>query len=266
MSKGALIGQGRIAEVFAWGDNQVLKLFRDWCPPDWVDREAQIARTVQATGLPAPVVGEVVEVDDRRGILYQRIEGPSLFEKLNAKPWTLVQAARLLAELHAAIHACDVPQLPPLKRHLEGKIRDAKPLSEAQKQAALAALAQLPDQNKLCHGDFHPDNVIMSPHGPVIIDWPTASRGHPLADVARTSLLMRVGGLPPTPARRLLVQALRSAFQEIYLRRYLQRRPFSQEDLAAWELPVTAGRLSEDIPEERHRVLELVEASLRRQA
>lgn len=54
MSKGALIGEGRIAEIYAWGDNQVLKLFREWCVPDWVDCEAQIARTVHAAGAPAP--------------------------------------------------------------------------------------------------------------------------------------------------------------------------------------------------------------------
>lgn len=45
--------------------------------------------------------------------------------------------------------------------------------------------------------DFHPDNVLLAARGPVIIDWPDATRGQPLADVARTSLLLRLGGLPP---------------------------------------------------------------------
>ena len=46
--KGPLIGEGRIAEVYAWGEGQALKLFRDWCAPDWVDYEARIARALCA--------------------------------------------------------------------------------------------------------------------------------------------------------------------------------------------------------------------------
>ena len=30
MQKGRLLGQGRTAEVYAWGDSQVLKLFSRW--------------------------------------------------------------------------------------------------------------------------------------------------------------------------------------------------------------------------------------------
>ena len=105
-------------------------------------------------------------------------------------------------------------------------------------------------------------NVLMSQSGPVIIDWPDATRGHPLADVARSQLLMKVGGLPPGTARRWLIQSLRASFRAHYLRRYFQLRPASREQLAAWQLPVAAGRLSEDIPEEREQMLALVKASL----
>ncbi len=264
MSKGALIGEGRIAEIYAWGDNQVLKLFREWCVPDWVDYEAQIARTVHAAGAPAPAVGEVVDVDGRRGIIYECVDGAPMTRRITSKPWTLFRCARLLAELHATMHTCTVPDLPPLRQRLENKIRDAEPLPASWKTAALQALDQLPDDNVLCHGDFHPENVLMSPRGATIIDWPDATRGHPLADVARTSLLLRVGGLPPGAALRRLLQSARAAFHAVYLRRYMQLRPASRSELAAWQLPVAAGRLSEDIPEERDQVLALVEASLAR--
>ncbi len=65
LSKGTLIGEGRIAEIYAWGDNQVLKLFHEWCAPDWVDHEAGIARTVHAAGVASPAVGEVVPCNGR---------------------------------------------------------------------------------------------------------------------------------------------------------------------------------------------------------
>ncbi len=37
---GKPIALGRTAEVYAWQDNQVLKLYFDWCPPDWIEYEA----------------------------------------------------------------------------------------------------------------------------------------------------------------------------------------------------------------------------------
>ena len=262
MPQASLIGQGRIAEIYAWDNDRVLKLFREWCPLDWVDYEARIARAVYATGVRAPAVGEIIELDGRRGIIYERVYGPSMMQQLATKPWTFLQAAPLLAELHVAMHACLAPELPSLRRRLADKIQAAVPLSPGLKEAALNALDRLPDDNFLCHGDFHPDNVLMSQQGPVIIDWPDATRGHPLADVARSRLLMQVGGLSPGTTQRWLIQSLRAMFRTLYLRRYFELRPASREQLAAWQLPVAAARLSEDIPEEREQVLDLVKTSL----
>ena len=260
-----LIGEGRIAEVFAWKDGQVLKLFRERCPPEWAEYEARIARVVHATGLAVPAVGDVIELEGRWGIVYQRVDGPTMMDEFTARPWTLVRMARQLAELHAEMHTRPAPKLPPLRQRLERKIQAADPLPPDLKEVALADLDRLPDDDALCHGDFHPDNVLMTAQGPVIIDWPDATRGHPLADVARTSLLIQVGGLPPGTARRWLIQSFRALFLAIYLRRYFQLRvgQASRRDLAAWQLPVAAGRLSEDILEEREQVLALVRASCR---
>lgn len=258
MEKGPLVGEGRIAEIFAWEDEQVIKLFREWCPPDWVAYEARIARLVHATGVAAPPVGEVVQLDGRWGIVYEHVRGRSMLERLASRPWAVVGMARLLAELHAAMHGRRAPDLPSLRQRLASKIREAEPLPAELKQRALAALERLPDDDALCHGDFHPDNVLLTPGGPVIIDWPDATHGHPLADVARTQLLMQAPGLPPGTARRWLLQALRELFHAVYLRHYLKLRPASRRQLVAWQLPVAAARLSEDIPQEREWVLALV--------
>lgn len=272
MSTGAIIGEGRIAEVFEWdgdgsrsaaeGKGQALKLFRDWCPVEWVNYEARVARTVYATGLAVPAVGDVVEVEGRWGIVYERVDGVSMLQRLTARPWAVLSFARTLAELHAGMHSRKAPGLPSQRQQLEHKIQAASPLPPELKDAALQALARLPSASAVCHGDFHPDNVMLTARGPVIIDWPDATRGHPLADVARTSLLLRLGGLPPGAARRWLVQALRASFHAAYLRRYFQLRPGSRELLAAWQVPVAAARLEEGIGEEEERLVELVRNSL----
>jgi Ser/Thr protein kinase RdoA (MazF antagonist) len=106
---GKPIALGRTAEIFAWDNEHILKLYRDWCPRDWVEYELKIGRIVQDAGLPVPRLGDLIEVDGRRGIVYERVDGVSMARMFQAKPWLLLHFARLLAELHAAIHACPVP-------------------------------------------------------------------------------------------------------------------------------------------------------------
>jgi len=259
LSLGQPIGEGRTAELYPWGVGRALKLFREWVPADWVAYEARLARTVQGTGLPVPEVGDVVEIGGRVGIVYQRVEGLSMLRVFQERPWTLVSSARKLAELHAQIHTQRCAELPDLRTRLEGKIRSAEPLPVNLREAALEVLAGLPPGERVCHGDFHPDNVIISAGGPVIIDWMDAARGNPLADVARTCLLIRLGEPEEmSPPARMAYNTIRRWYQSVYIGRYFDLQPGDDGELRAWLLPVTAGRLSEDIPQERDRVLTLV--------
>ena len=55
----------------------------------------------------------------------------------------------------------------------------------------LDGIADMPDGDRLCHGDFHPMNILGEASQPVIIDWLDARRGDPAADVCRSYLLMK---------------------------------------------------------------------------
>ena len=266
MTKGVLIGRGRTAEVYAWGDGRALKLYYEGWPADEAEREAHTARVVYDSGAAAPAVEGVVTVDGRHGVVYERVDGPSLLNKTTAQPWTLIRSARLLSELHVHMHTCRVSALPSQRTRLEKKIQAAYPLPAILKQAALDALTQLPDDDALCHGDFHPDNVVMSQGGPIILDWVDATCGYPLADVARTSLLMQMAALPPDLPGRRLIELGRALWHHLYLRRYCQLRAVSSEQVTAWMLPVVAARLSEGIAEEEKLLIARVRALLRKMA
>ena len=218
MEKGPRLGRGRTAEVFGWKDNLILKLFFDSTPDTWAQQEAQITRVAYEFGLPVPAVEGVIEIDGRNGILFERIDGPSMLTETKSKPWKLFRSALVLAELHAAIHKCIGPDLPSQRHQLEDAIRNAKALPENMKEAALKVLDHLPDGNALCHGDFHPDNVMVSSRGPIIIDWIIATQGNPLADAARTSLLLRLGDPPPGTRGRWLINSGRGLYHSTYLK------------------------------------------------
>lgn len=260
MQKGELLAQGRTAEVFAWGDDQILKLYRDFAPTHWADHELRVGRAVIDAGLAAPIIHGLVDVDDRRGLIYERVDGPTLLQSVARRPWTLVQAARQLATLHAQMHNTSRPELPSQREQLHRSIQAAPQLTEELKARVRRRLASLPMGDAVCHGDYHPDNILLSARGPVIIDWMTASAGNPAADVARTTLLFLGNSLPPgmPPTQLVFVQAMRRLYYALYLRAYRRQRPMPSLAIQIWLPIMAAARLNEQIAEEEAQLLERV--------
>jgi uncharacterized protein (TIGR02172 family) len=249
---------GRTAELYPWDENLVLKLFRPAWDEAAVRYEAEKTRIVHAAGLKAPYVEGVVELDSRYGILLERISGVSLTKVIAGKPWALIQLARSLADLHQEIHACSLPDLPSQKDRLIRRLQGIKGMPEDVRQKLLDTLNSLPQQTAVCHGDFHPENIMITERGPVILDWMDATSGSPLSDVARTALLMENAILPPDLPGRRIIELIRRLFMKIYLRHYFSKNSFLSTDWAAWQAVLAAARLSEDIPEEQETLINIV--------
>jgi Phosphotransferase enzyme family len=255
------IAEGREAEMFAWGDGKILRLLRSGFSPVALDNEVRALGLAHGCGVPVPQPGERADVDGRSGVVLQRIEGTDLLTELGRAPWTVVRAGRMCGVVHAQMHACRVEEgrLPALKQRL------GRQLSSSLVPPDLAALARerlqtLLDGDALCHGDFHPANVMRSPKGPVVIDWPNAMRGAPEGDVARTLLLLGAGEPQnPSAMMRVLTKVGRSLFIWLYLGSYKRTRPLDKTEVRRWALPITVGRLAEDIDEERERLLRRIE-------
>ena len=262
----AVVGQGRTADIYAWDNHQMLKLFHTGWSLSAVEQEAHISQVVHATGLPAPASGGTIEINGRYGILFERIDGPSMLHQLGARPWSALSLLHAFADLHINMHTQTIAtgEFPSQRQQLTHQIRQASPLPAAWMAAALTALDRLPDGTCLCHGDYHPDNVLMSTRGPIIIDWSEATTGNPLADVARTALIFRMGAPPPGGMSPLLIGSARAVAQVMYLRRYRKRDPAVRAELAAWRLPIAAARLGAGIPEEQQPLLTQIEALVRK--
>jgi len=256
------IAEGRTAEIYAWDDRRVLKLYREWCPPHWVEYEARTARAVYEAGIPSPEAGEIVEVDGRRGLLYEWLAGISMLQDLNARPWMLWRHARWLAELQVQIHAQSTTILPSYKDRLGYDIRNSPHLDAEFRDKALRRLSLLPDGTNVCHGDYHPGNVLITSHGPVVIDWMTASAGSRWTDVARTSLILNIGakgaGKQVSPILRTAIKL----YDRTYLHRYHALQPDAKHEMADWMPVIAAGRLNENIVPEREALIRIVREGL----
>ncbi|MCJ7701471.1 MAG: phosphotransferase [Anaerolineales bacterium] len=163
------IAYGRTAEIYSWQNGQVLKLFYDWFGIENIKYELQIAQAVHTSGLPVPSVGEIIHINNRDGLTYHRVEGISMLEMMSRKPWYSIRYARRMAELHAEMHDSTIQaDIPNLHQKLKNKISHAEDLSPMHKAKVLRALESMPGGNRLCHGDFHPDNIMVTGKDEVI--------------------------------------------------------------------------------------------------
>jgi aminoglycoside phosphotransferase (APT) family kinase protein len=258
------IGQGREAEILAWGEGKVLRLM--WKPErrPLLEREAAAMIATRAAGAPVPEVHEMIEFAGRPGLVMERVDGPDLLTLLGKQPWRALWTARTCGEAHARLHGPPAPpELPPLRTLLNQQISSSAALSEELRSFALEELSRLPDGDRICHGDFHPGNMLLGPDGPLVVDWTAASRGDPMADVARALLLLRLGELPPEapPVLRRLERAGRTLLRRGYVRAYGRAGPFDRQRLERWQPVLLAGRLAEGIEAERAKLLDLLDGS-----
>lgn len=255
------IAEGREAEMFAWDEGTILRLLRDPEAGRLNEWQAAAIEAARSSGVRVPAVHDLTTVEGRPGMVMERIDGPDLLALVAQRPWKMFWGARIMGEVQAQVHAASASSgLPELRVVLRRHIESAN-LPEHLTRFAMQRLDGLTDGKSLCHGDFHPGNIIVSEGGPVVIDWTGATRGDPDADVARTLLMFRIGELPPgSPAvLRMLAMFARKIMASVYLRAYRRQRAVEPAGVRRWDIPVTAGRVADGIEEETPRLISLLE-------
>ncbi len=179
-----LIGEGNTAEVFAWKEAQVLKLFREGFPRSGVEQEYKISKEIEKHGVSMPRVFGLLDYDGRPGIVYERIAGTSLMKLIEQHPLRAMKYARHMARLQYEYHQCIAKDLPSAKEELAQKIKRTAGISEGRKEIILKQLEKLPEGTSLYHGDYHPGNIIVDSGRYVILDWMLGAGACPCADVA----------------------------------------------------------------------------------
>jgi len=247
---GLPITSGRNADIYSWDDNQILKLYKNnnrWTSEN-IEYERRVSDTVHAAGLPVPAVGELVHINNRTGIIFEQVRGPAMTTWMVKKWWNISRYSRRMAELHFEIHSNSMDaDLHNQKELLGNKIKQSKVLTDKLRQKMLDELGSLPDGDRLCHGDFHPRNIIMTDHGETIIDWPNGSVGNPLADVARTTYLTMVRAGNRQSRIPILTNAVRS-IHNVYLKHYFTLNSGSEQEYKRWLPVVVAANVRRNMP------------------
>lgn len=250
------IAEGREAEMFAWGEGKILRMMRGSSDGHraQVERDMLVLKGAREHGLRVPEVFETVEEMGRPGLVMERIDGPDLLTLIGRQPWKLWWVAGISGRAHAAMHEVVAPaEVPSAREQITRALTESPHVPEAVARPALERLADLPDGDRLSHGDFHPANILMDGDEPVIIDWSNVTRGNPAADVARTLVILTSGEPPPGTSLPLKLMAKfgRQLLVSAYVRAYRRVAPLDMGLVRQWEAVRLAERLADGISEER---------------
>ncbi|HZG02967.1 MAG TPA: phosphotransferase [Streptomyces sp.] len=158
MQTGEPLGSGRSADVYAIDDAWALRRYRDGRD---ATTEAAVMAHLAERGYPVPRVRPSAGDGplSRADLVMRRLSGPTLLQALRRGAVTPAETGRIVADLMRRLHA--VP-----------------------------ARVSADPSHRILHLDLHPDNVVLTPDGPVVIDWGTAEEGPPGLDWAMSALIM----------------------------------------------------------------------------
>jgi thiamine kinase-like enzyme len=218
--------------------NTVVKEFCEGFPKAEVLNEALCnARVEDIEALHVPKILGVEIVDGKWSIIKEYVAGKTLQQLMDENPDKIQEYMDKMVDLHLLIHAQTCPLLNKLKEKTIRSIKALTQLDESTRYELLTRLDGMPKHTKLCHGDFNPENIIVSDDGNwYVIDWVHASQGNASADVARTYLLLSLKDKKKA---------------ELYMDLFCEKTGTEKRYVQGWLPVVAAAQLGYERPEEK---------------
>ena len=225
----------------------VLRVLRTAHEPARAEREAATQNALADLGYPVPRVLVACVDPGALGapfVVMERVAGRPLFEVgLRAMPATL---ARLQLRLHALDPAPVARALGEAGTFDGYLLRMGRRIERADLAGLAGVLAWLhrarPGDGPaaVCHGDFHPQNILVEAGAVTgVLDWSNALVADPAFDVASTLDIVRfapVHLMPLSRARRGLAALAQPLLARRYLAAYRRARPIDGARLAYYEV------------------------------
>lgn len=233
-----LIAKRKNKEIFAENDT-IIKLYNEGhSQSDILNEALNQSRVEEYSNINVPKLIEVKKIDNRWAIVSEKVNGYTISELLKNNPEAEDEYLNLFVDIQLIILSNEVPLLNRIKEKFTRKLENATNIDENTKYELLQRLQGMKNHNKLCHGDFHPSNVIVTEDESIyVIDWAHVTQGNASADAARTYLLFSIDK--------------KEALAEKYLNLFAEKSGIPKENIQRWIPIVAATQMTKNIPEEQ---------------
>ena len=235
-----LIGSGKTADVYRLDDEKVIKVYYPQIDRMLIENEYNAANLSAELGIASPKAYSLEQIDGRAAIVFDYVSGDTIKDLLTKHPLHAKKYGQGMADLQLSIHRIAADgKFPTIKKGYRTFILQKTELTDADKALVVSRLDALPEDTKLLHGDFHPENILMADGKPTIIDWSGAVVGSPIADVCGTYLIVKTSPLHKSLSRvsKMLMTTVVDKLLDAYLKRYFEKSGYTYADMEAW-LPV----------------------------
>lgn len=179
--------------VYRDGDKTIKVFGEEYSKADILNEALNQAR-VEETGLNVPKLIEVTKIEGKWAIVTEYIEGKTITALMQENPDKKAEYLEMFVKLQMEVHSKRSPLLNKLKDKMQRKIQSAD-IKSSTRYDLHTRLEAMPKHHKVCHGDFHPSNIVIKDDGTAyIFDWAHATQGNASADIARTYLLFCLDG------------------------------------------------------------------------
>ncbi|WP_433795022.1 phosphotransferase [Actinoplanes sp. CA-252034] len=128
------------------------RVLRRYRRGDDATAEARLMTYLAGHGYPVPHVHSASGAD----MILERLDWPTMTDAFTAGDLGVDDGAAILVRLHDSLHR----------------------------------LPSRSGRGSILHRDLHPENVMLTARGPVVIDWHNAAEGRPAVDVCLTAIIM----------------------------------------------------------------------------
>ena len=180
--------RGGTGDCYRLNEDTILKLYYEGFPEAHILREKTGARAALVAGVPTAISFDMVKVGNRKGVIYEGLCGETMSELVAQYPSRAGELGEAFARIALSLHDAPVNDAG-LPRATESIRIELSRISYAPEEtvASIAAFMDELDRDiHYVHGDFHPNNVIMTDNGPMLIDMGSFSVGSPMFDLATT--------------------------------------------------------------------------------
>ncbi|WP_424475493.1 aminoglycoside phosphotransferase family protein [Oceanobacillus kimchii] len=248
MKLGELIAKGNTADIYAMDDKKVVKLFKPDFPGVEAEKEASKQQFAKKCGLHVPKIFDVTIINNRQAIIMEYMNATPLGEYILGQTKTVEEIMLICVKVQQHIHQIAVKDhlIESMSEKLEYQITNNAVLNKKQKRDLLKELNKIDYTAYLCHGDFHPFNVLIDEKKDetIIIDWVDASAGDIRADVYRTYLLL---------------SGSNQELADLYVNQYCSTSEITQDEVFQWGPIIAGARLFEVVPSEnKQRLINVV--------